>query len=198
MQIFAPEPEVDEHDSVVSFSFERGTVREKRIDIGEFRLDLYRAMQQIDRYLKLERLQVPKEHLEDERRNVALLIGMVISLPRSVRHEHHGLQEEHENLENPIPLEDIPGTWALPIQELANFASVQFPDLEGGITENGFTTHLDPVRLQELRDTISDAVGESVIGTNNGEERPSSQWLFPPKAGFDPEPNPPVMALSIV
>lgn len=162
MQIFAPEPEVDDQDSVVSFSFERGTVREKRIDIGEFRLDLYRAMQQMDRYLRAERSKMPHDLLRDERQNVGRLISMIISLPRSVRHEHHALHDEPEDMDNPTPLSEIPGTWAVPIQEISNFASVQFPDIQQRMTDGDYDAPLDSVRLQELRAVISDSVGGKV------------------------------------
>ena len=162
MQIFAPGPNLDDSGDVMSLSFERGTVREQRIDMGEFRLDLYRAMQQIDRYLRAERSKMPNDLLRDERQNVGRLISMIISLPRSVRHEHHALHDEPEDINNPTPLSEIPGTWAVPIQEISNFASVQFPDIQQSMTDGNYDTPLDSTRLQELRAVISDSVGGKV------------------------------------
>ncbi|PIQ76939.1 hypothetical protein COU78_01730 [Candidatus Peregrinibacteria bacterium CG10_big_fil_rev_8_21_14_0_10_49_24] len=200
LRVIGNEPDTDDDGTVVSIAFptERPT-EELGITMSEFRLDLYRALQQIDRYLKFERTRMPDELLRGERENVSRLIGMVIAMPRSVRHEYHAMRDEHEEREHPIPLDEIPGTWALPIQEMANFASVQFPTLQASISAGEFDEPLDTVRLEELREVISDALGQPIIGVEDRPEKPSNEWPFlPPADEFDPDPPPPVRRFAIV
>jgi len=195
MRIFAEEPDLDENGVLATIPFERPT-REPRVDMREFRLDLYRAIQQLDAYLSHRRRGMCEELLACERGTVAHYISMVIALPRSVRHEHHALRGELENRKHPTPLENIPGTWALPVQELSVTASTLFPALNPDNTPVTADVDIDPMRLQELRSVLSDAVSNAVIGLEDMPEKPSSKWALPGKGG-DNEPHPPVITLAI-
>lgn len=200
LRVIGNEPNTDDDGTVVSIAFPTERPEEELgINMREFRLDLYRVLQQIDRYLKFVRLNIPDTFLRTERENVSRLIGMVIAMPRSVRHEYHALRDEHEDRENPIPLADIPGTWALPIQELSNFASVQFAELQESIAEGEFDTPPDTVRLQELREEISRSLGQPIIGVEDRPELPSEKWPFlPPSDEYEPDPPPPVHNFAVV
>ncbi|KKW38322.1 hypothetical protein A2454_03645 [Candidatus Peribacteria bacterium RIFOXYC2_FULL_55_14] len=195
MRIFAGEPDLDEDGVLATIPFERPT-REPRVDMREFRLDLYRAIQEIDHYLACCRRGMCEDILSGERYATALCISMVIALPRSVRYEHHALRGELENRKHPTPLENIPGTWALPVQDLSVTASTLFPALNPDNTPVTADVDIDPMRLQELRSVLSDAVGNTVIGLEDEPEKPSSKWALPGRGG-DHEPSPPAIALTV-
>ncbi|HLD33079.1 MAG TPA: hypothetical protein VJB10_05845 [Candidatus Peribacteraceae bacterium] len=194
MQIFTRGPDLDEEGVLATIPFERPT-REPRVDMREFRLDLYRAIQEIDHYLACCRRGMCEDLLSGERYATAHYISMVIALPRSVRHEHHALQGELERRDHPIPLEDIPGTWALPVQDLSVSASTLFPALNPDNAPVTADVDIDPMRLQELGSVLSDAVGNAVIGLEDEPEKPSSKWVLP--GGGDHEPSPPAIALTV-
>ena len=194
MQIFTRGPDLDEEGVLATIPFERPT-REPRVDMREFRLDLYRAIQEIDHYLACCRRGMCEDLLSGERYATAHYISMVIALPRSVRHEHHALQGELERRDHPIPLEDIPGTWALPVQDLSVSASTLFPALNPDNAPVTADVDIDPMRLQELRSVLSDAVSNAVIGLEDMPEKPSSKWVLPGEG--DHEPSPPAIALTV-
>lgn len=197
MRIFTREPDFGEDGTLATIPFER-LAKEPRVNMGEFRLDLYRALQQLDAYLSHVRKGRCEALLSIERGTVAHYIAMVITLPRSVRFEHHALRGELENRKHPILLDDIPGTWALPVQELSDAASALFPQLNADRTSSPapLDADIDAMRLQELRSVLSDAVSNAVIGLENMPEKPSNTWALPGRGG-DHEPSPPAIALTV-